>query len=115
MIRSTLCTFTKQTIGLVRRRTSTKQRSIILVVCNCFHRCLGKLKNASRLGKSFSNCLTIVGLSLPAQFETAECGTRLFAICGQVNSLGHLLQLIPISFTTFLAEVAHLVHPTALM
>src|SRR5450755_4810987 len=32
MMRSTLSTFTKHTLGRVRRRTSTKQRSIRLVV-----------------------------------------------------------------------------------
>ncbi len=37
MIRATLCTFTKQTMDRVRRRTSTKQRSMMLVVRNFFH------------------------------------------------------------------------------
>src|ERR1019366_9707752 len=37
MIRSTLSTFTKHTMGRVRRRTSTKQRSIALVVRSLRH------------------------------------------------------------------------------
>src|SRR5262249_9002105 len=35
-----------------------KATLIILVVRNCFQRCLGKLKNANSCGRSFSNCLT---------------------------------------------------------
>ena len=51
MIRSTLSTFTKHTMGRVRRRTSTKQRSITLVVRSLRHRCRGKAKNDSNSGK----------------------------------------------------------------
>src|SRR5260370_40259192 len=40
MMRSTLSTFTKHTMGRVRRRTSTKRRSITLVVRSFRHRCL---------------------------------------------------------------------------
>src|SRR5271157_2298517 len=47
MIRSTLGTLTKQTMGRVRRRTSTKQRSMILVVRSFLHRCRGKLKTTA--------------------------------------------------------------------
>ena len=36
MIRSALSTFTKQTIGRVRRRTSTKQRSITFMPFGCW-------------------------------------------------------------------------------
>ncbi|SRR5581483_4182003 len=39
MIRSTLLTFTKQTMGRVRRRISTKQRSMTLVVRSFLQRC----------------------------------------------------------------------------
>src|SRR5260370_28775303 len=42
MIRSTLSTFTKHTMGRVRRRTSTKQRSITLVARRFRLRCWGK-------------------------------------------------------------------------
>lgn len=41
MMRSTDCTLTKQIMGRVRR-TSTKQRSMILAVRSLRHRCLGK-------------------------------------------------------------------------
>src|SRR5213594_4075277 len=51
MMRSTLSTFTKHTIGRVLRRTSTKQRSITLVVRSLRHRCRGKAKNDSNSGK----------------------------------------------------------------
>ena len=44
-MRSILSTFTKHTMGRVRRRTSTKQRSITLVVRSLRHRCRGKAKN----------------------------------------------------------------------
>ena len=53
-MRSTLSTFTKHTMGRVRRRTSTKQRSITLVVHSFRHRCRGKAKNDSSSGKSRS-------------------------------------------------------------
>ena len=49
-MRSTDCTLTKQTMGRVRRRTSTKQRSMMLVVRSFRHRCLGKRKKASSSG-----------------------------------------------------------------
>ena len=58
-MRSTLFTFTKQTMGRVRRRTSTKQRSMILVVRSFRHRWRGKLKNDSNSGKSRSSCRTV--------------------------------------------------------
>ncbi len=38
-MRSTLATLTKQTMGRVRLRTSTKQRSMRLVVRTFFHKC----------------------------------------------------------------------------
>jgi len=60
-MRSTDCTLTKQTMGRVLRRTSTKQRSMILVVRSLRHRCLGKRKKASNSGKSRSSYLTMEG------------------------------------------------------
>ena len=62
-MRSTLSTFTKHTMGRVRRRTSTKQRSITLVVRSFRHRCRGKAKNDSSSGKSRSNRRTIAPYS----------------------------------------------------
>ena len=52
-MRSTLLTFTKQTIGRVRRRTSTNKRSMTFVVRNLGHSRRGKLKNDSSSGKVF--------------------------------------------------------------
>jgi hypothetical protein len=51
-MRSTPCTFTKQTMGRVRRRTSTKQRSMTLVVRSLRHRCRGNAKNDSNSGSN---------------------------------------------------------------
>jgi hypothetical protein len=51
-MRSTLSTFTKHTMGRVRQRTSTKQRSITLVVRSLRYRCRGKAKNDSSSGRS---------------------------------------------------------------
>src|SRR5471030_1760236 len=51
----------KQTMGRVRRRTSTKQRSIMLVVRSLRHSCSGKLKKLNNSGRSRSNCRTMVG------------------------------------------------------
>jgi hypothetical protein len=51
-MRSTDCMLTKQTMGRVRRRTSTKQRSMMLVVRSLRHRCRGKRKTASCQGRS---------------------------------------------------------------
>ena len=48
MMRSTLSTLTKQTMGRVRRRTSTKQRSMTLVVRNFLHRTSGRDWNRTR-------------------------------------------------------------------
>ena len=58
-MRSTLSTFTKQTIGRVRRRTSTKQRSITFVVRNLRHKCRGKAKKESSSGRSRSSRRTM--------------------------------------------------------
>lgn len=58
-MRSTLCAFTKRTMGRVRRRTSAKLHSMILVVRSFFHRCRGKRKKDNYSGKSASNCATL--------------------------------------------------------
>ena len=62
-MRSTLSTFTKHTMGRVRRRTSTKQRSITLVVRSFRHRCRGKVKKDSSSGKSRSRRRTTLPYS----------------------------------------------------
>jgi hypothetical protein len=63
MMRSTLSTLTKHTMGRVRRRISTKQRSVTLEVRNLRHQCRGKAKNDSSSGKSRSSCRTIAPYS----------------------------------------------------
>ena len=60
MIRSTLSTFTKQTMGRVRRRTSTQQRSITLVVRNLRRRWGTKAKNDSSSGRSCAKRRTML-------------------------------------------------------
>jgi hypothetical protein len=60
MIRSTLSTFAKQTMGRVRRRTSTKQCSITLVVRNLRRRWGTKAKNDSSSGRSCAKRRTIL-------------------------------------------------------
>jgi hypothetical protein len=49
MIRSTECKLTKQTMGRVLRRTSTKQRSMMLVghVCECVNHRQGHIEEVS--------------------------------------------------------------------
>src|SRR5215471_24584 len=48
---STLSTFTTHTMGRVRWRTSTKQRSSTLVVRSLCHKCRGKAKNRQQFGQ----------------------------------------------------------------
>ena len=62
-MRSTLSTFTKQTMGRVRRRTSTKQRSIRLVVRSLRYRWQRKAKKESNSGKSRSSRRTMLPYS----------------------------------------------------
>src|SRR6516164_5919731 len=59
MMRSTLATLTKHTMGLVLRRTSTKQRSITLIVRNFRHNRRGREKKESSSGKSFCKRRTL--------------------------------------------------------
>ena len=54
-MRSTLAMFTKQTMGRVRRLTSTKQRSMMLVVRSLRHRCREKLKKDNNSGSVVLN------------------------------------------------------------
>jgi hypothetical protein len=49
-MRSTISTSTKHNMGRVRR-TSTKQRSITLVVRSLRHRCRGESEERHQLGK----------------------------------------------------------------
>src|SRR5256884_6068056 len=72
MMRSTLSTFTKHTIGRVLGRTSTKQRSITLVVRSLRHRCRGK-------AHSIQEQVSIV----IAQLGLVKLANRLVQIAGQ--------------------------------
>lgn len=68
-------------------------------------------KNANRSVNPFLTASPSSDTQLPAQFETAERRTGLYAIRGQVNSLRHLLQLVAISHAALLSDIAHLVPP----
>src|SRR5487761_1425487 len=92
MILSTLATFTNSTMGRVRRRTSTEQRSIALVVRSLRHNGCGKSKNVSNSGKS-----------------------RLGRVAGQIDALGIAFDLALVPPPYAVAQVAHLVYPTALV
>src|SRR5690348_15461459 len=68
-----LSTLTKQTMGLMRRRTSTKQRSITLVVRSLRHKCRGKAKNDNKSGISSCSRRTIAEyVRPPARAEGAK-------------------------------------------
>src|SRR5438105_15372120 len=98
MMRSTLATLTKQTMGRVRLRTSTKQRSMTLVVRTFFHRCRGKAKNDSSSGRSRSRRRTIGPYSRdPARPEAAEGGLRLGPAVRLVNGLRAPLHLVVVA------------------
>src|SRR5260370_39401992 len=101
MMRSTLSTLVNTTIGRVRRRTSTKQRSITLVVRSFRHRYLGKLKKGSKSGKSRSSCRTTLGWR--------------DRVRRQVDLLRFALELFFVASFGFLKNIPHFVHLTPLV
>src|ERR1700738_1205320 len=94
MMRSTLSTFTKHTMGRVRRRTSTKQRSITLVVRSFRQRCRGKGKKDSSSGKSRCRGRTTLPYSRRQRPEAAEGGFGLGTARSQVDGLGARLHFV---------------------
>src|SRR5579875_70053 len=92
MIRSTLATFTKQTIGRVLRRTSTKHRSIAFELLD--HRRISVLPASSKATKR------PLGLA-PTLRSIDRLGVGFHRV---VVALAHALQNVP-----------HLMHPGALM
>jgi len=78
----------------VRRRTSTKQRSMMLVVRSFRHRGRGRAKNDSSSGRSRSSCRTGAVLAPPAGAEAAEGGHRLAAAVGPIDGLVSRLSLL---------------------
>src|SRR5271166_3182846 len=115
MMRSTLFTFTKHTIGRVRRRTSTKQRSMMLVVRSFLQRCRGKLKNDSRSGKSRSSCRTIGPYTDCQRRRKARKAAGLAPAVGAINRLRVGLYRVIVAAAHLFQDVAQLVHPAALM
>src|SRR5919198_5261953 len=116
MIRSTLCTLTKQTMGRVRRRTSAKQRSITLVVRSFRHRWRGKLKNDSSSGKSRSSCRTMRGYSrFQARRKARNASCAAGPAVGLIDGLGIPLDRVVIALAHLLRDIAHFVYPAAVM
>src|SRR5580704_13414738 len=118
MIRSTLSTSVNTTMGRVRRRTSTKQRSIAFVVRSFRHRCTGSTKKCSSSGRSRSSCLTRTGYrhpTPPMEPEALEGPSCRSDILGQVDLLRFGFDLPFISPFHLLQKVPHLVHPAALV
>lgn len=74
MIRSTLWTFTKQTIGRVRRRTSTTQRSITLVVSSFRHKYRGRRRTTATQASPAGTAGPSRVLSEPTRAESTEGG-----------------------------------------
>jgi hypothetical protein len=115
MIRSTLATLTKQTIGRVRRRTPTKTLSITLVVRNCRHCRLGKLK-LSRSGKSRASRRTTLGVVRPpALLKPMKGIPGSGAIRRQIDDPGIAHHPIVMPLPQLLQNVPHLLHPAILM
>lgn len=106
MIRSTLSTLTKQTIGRVRRHTSTKQRSITLVV-QLPPQMAGKAEEGEQFGQVLLELSHPCGLgALPMLLEAAKSLLSQAISVGSVDgvdpclhrlavALPHLLQNVP--------------------
>src|SRR5581483_6388830 len=115
MIRSTLFTFTKHTMGRVRRLTSTKQRSMTLVVRSFRHKCRGKLKNDSSSGIALQWSHQARVIDLPAAAKAAKGSLGLASAVGPIDCLRVALDLVVIASPHVFQKVPHLVHPAALM
>src|SRR3990172_4902648 len=115
-IRSTLCTLTKQTMGRVRRRTSTKQRSMTLVVRSFFQRCLGNWKKLSSSGRSRCSWRTMAGYaSRQRAWNFWKAPLRPAQARGAIDGLGVGLDRVVVALPHLLQDVAHLVDPAALV
>ena len=97
MIRSTLSTFTKHTIGRVRRRTSTKQRSMTLVVRSFGHRCRGGEERQQLWQVAFQAAHHGPVLPPPARPEPAKCGLCVGPAFGRINRLRSGLHFVVIA------------------
>src|ERR1019366_2485527 len=103
MMRSTLSTLTKQTMGRVLRRTSTTQRSMTLVVRSLRHRCRGKAKEREQLGQVLLQPPDHGGVgSAPARAEGAKGGSGLRPAIGQIDGLGSGLHFVVIALARLL-------------
>src|SRR5579884_583735 len=112
MIRSTLSTFTQQTIGRVRLRTSTKTRSMMFVVFSWRHSVGCKLKKAGTSDRSFLSCLTMLGAvrgstTLESGEGVARCASVASSVDGRSAGFNGLLILA----SDLVHDVLHLVSP----
>ncbi len=103
-------------MGRVLRRTSTKHRSMALVVRSFRHRCRGNSKNVSSAGRSRSSRFTNVEyLALPAKPKSLERSAGGGLAGGLIDALGVPLDGVVVGSPHRLAQIAHLVHPAALV
>ena len=96
-MRSTLSTFTKQTMGRVRRRTSTKQRSIRLVVRSLRYRWQRKAKKESNSGKSRSSRRTMLPYSRRLSLRETINASRCFSGDALLHSHARWMLISPLS------------------
>src|SRR5215813_1422126 len=103
MMRSTLWTLTKQTMGRVRRRTSTKQRSIMLVVRKLAPQMAGTTEERQQLRQIPLQLANQAGIvPLPPGTKAAKCRLCLLAVCGLIDGLDIGFDWIVISPAHFL-------------
>ena len=116
IMRSTLATLTKQTMGRVRRRTSTKQRSMTLVVRSFLHKAQGKLKKERRVSPSpVASPSSGRHPSNESYYKATERGFRLRPTVGMIDGLRLTLHVLIVPLPNLLQNVAHLMHPATLM
>ncbi len=115
-MRSTDCTFTEQTMGRVRRRTSTKQRSMDVGGAQLAPEMFWKREEGQQFGQIALQLLDHGGiLASPTTAEGSRRSLCLAAALGQIDSLCIGLDGIVVALADLLQNVAHLVYPAALM
>src|SRR6266851_948118 len=116
MMRSTLSSLTKQTMGRVRRRTSTKQRSMTLVCAQFAPQVRRHLKKGQQLGQVLFELAHQSGISfLPVRLEGAKRPDGGSVIGSQIDGLRAVFHGGKIAAAHVLEKIAHLVDPATLM
>ncbi len=106
-----LSTFTKHTIGRVRRRASTKQRSITLVVRSFSYRCRARRRSSAvpvNRAPVAAPCARTPAGTAP---ENGERPVPPGAAFCQVHGLSIDLHLVVVGLPHFFQNIAHLMHP----